>query len=52
MPRKPRIEMPGYHHVVNRGVEGRAIFLKPEDYETFLQIVCDAEHRGLSIGVW
>ena len=42
MPRKPRIEMPGYHHVVNRGVEKRAIFLKPEDYETFLQIVCDA----------
>ncbi|MEA3455647.1 MAG: helix-turn-helix domain-containing protein [Campylobacterota bacterium] len=26
MPRKPRIEIPGYYHIINRGVEQRVIF--------------------------
>lgn len=33
--------MAGYHHVVNRGVEKRDIFLEPEDYQRFLEILCD-----------
>jgi len=41
MARRPRIELAGYHHIVNRGVEQREIFLEPEDYEKFLEIVCD-----------
>jgi len=41
MPRRPRVEMAGCHHVVNRGVERREIYLEPEDYEKFLEIVCD-----------
>jgi len=33
MPRKPRIEIPGYYHIINRGVEQRVVFKEPEDYE-------------------
>ena len=33
MPRKPRIEIAGYYHVVNRGVEQRIIFKEDEDYK-------------------
>ncbi len=42
MARRPRIELAGYHHIVNRGVERREIFSEAEDYEKFLEIVCDA----------
>ncbi len=42
MARRPRIEMPGFHHVINRGVEQRNIFLDEEDFETFLKLLCDA----------
>ena len=47
MPRKPRVEMAGCHHIVNRGVERRDIFLEPSDYEKFLEILCDVckKHR-------
>ena len=41
MPRRPRVEMAGYRHIVNRGVEQRDIFLEPSDYEKFLEILCD-----------
>jgi len=41
MPRRPRIEMAGYHHIVNRGVERRKVFLESKDCEKFLEIVCD-----------
>ncbi len=40
MARKPRIEIPGYYHVVNRGVEQRKIFLDPEDYDFFEELMC------------
>ena len=33
MPRKPRIEIAGYYHIVNRGVEQRTVFKEAEDYE-------------------
>ena len=42
MPRRPRIDLAGYHHVVNRGVNRSDIFEVDADYEMFLQIVCKA----------
>lgn len=39
MPRKPRIECPGYHHVINRGVNRENIFLCAEDKQEFLKIL-------------
>lgn len=42
MPRKPRIELIGYHHVLNRGVEKRQVFLNDEDFKTFLELLCGA----------
>jgi REP element-mobilizing transposase RayT/DNA-binding CsgD family transcriptional regulator len=45
MPRSPRIESIGYHHLINRGVARGAIFLKPLDFEKFLEIVQEAKQR-------
>lgn len=42
MPRKPRIDLAGYHHIINRGVNRSDIFMDESDYETFLKIVCKA----------
>ena len=42
MPRRPRINMLGYYHVVNRGVEQRVIYEEHEDYAIFLEILCTA----------
>ena len=42
MPRRPRIELAGYHHIINRGVNHSNIYKDNEDYETFLKIVCKA----------
>ncbi len=42
MARRPRIEMPGFHHVMNRGVAQRNIFLEKEDFELFLKLLCEA----------
>jgi REP element-mobilizing transposase RayT/transcriptional regulator with XRE-family HTH domain len=39
MPRRPRIDLSGYHHVLNRGVNRENIFLSKEDKETFLHIL-------------
>jgi len=40
MPRKPRIEIAGYYHVINRGVEQRVIFEEEEDYKHFEELLC------------
>ena len=40
MPRRPRIDMIGYYHIVNRGVEQRIVYQDDEDFETFLEILC------------
>ena len=40
MPRKPRIEIPGYYHIINRGVEQRVVFKEAEDYEYFEALIC------------
>ena len=42
MPRKPRIDLAGYHHIVNRGVNRSDVFVDEDDYEVFLKIVCKA----------
>ena len=42
MARRPRIDLAGYHHVVNRGVNHSVVFEENADYEMFLQIVCKA----------
>jgi len=42
MPRKPRIDLAGYHHIINRGVNGSVVFVDNKDYEQFLKIVCKA----------
>ena len=42
MPRRPRIDMAGYHHVINRGVNRSDIFQDGKDYEMFLKILCKA----------
>ena len=40
MPRKPRIEIAGYYHIINRGVEQRVVFKEAEDYEYFEELMC------------
>lgn len=40
MPRKPRIEIAGYYHIINRGVEQRAIFKEANDYKEFEELMC------------
>ncbi len=42
MPRRPRIDLAGYHHVINHGVNRSDIFVEDNDYEVFLGIVCKA----------
>jgi REP element-mobilizing transposase RayT len=32
--------MAGFHHVINRGVEKRNVFLNEEDFDTFLDLLC------------
>lgn len=43
MPRKHRLDLPGYYHIINRGVEKRKIFLDEEDHLKFLDIVEDTK---------
>ncbi len=45
MPRRPRVEKEGFHHVINRGVARDNIFLEDKDYEKFLEIVEIAKGR-------
>ncbi len=41
MPRKDRIREAGFYHIINRGVERRNIFLEPDDYDKFLDLLLD-----------
>jgi REP element-mobilizing transposase RayT len=41
MARKERYQEPGLYHIINRGVEQRDIYLEPEDYEFFLDLLLD-----------
>ncbi|BBG65737.1 hypothetical protein NNO_1034 [Hydrogenimonas sp.] len=40
MPRKPRIEIPGFYHIINRGVEQRVVFHSSEDFQHFMETLC------------
>lgn len=42
MPRQPRIDFAGFHHVINRGVAKTNIYLCDTDKEKFLEILCKA----------
>ena len=42
MPRKARLNMAGFHHIVNRGIERSNVYRNSEDKNKFLQIVCKA----------
>ena len=39
MARRPRVDMAGYYHIINRGVEKRVIFLDADDYEYFEELL-------------
>lgn len=45
MARKNRINELGYYHVINRGVERRNIFLEPEDYDKFLDLLLEVKKK-------
>ncbi len=50
MPRKPRIEIAGYYHIINRGVDQRVIFKEPADFEQFEELMCFyAKSYGITI---
>ncbi len=36
---RPRIDIAGYHHVINRGVDQMNVFCNHDDKDMFLQIV-------------
>jgi hypothetical protein len=40
MPRRPRIEINGYYHIINRGVEQRTLFKEPADFAYFEELMC------------
>ena len=42
MVRRPRLDLIGFHHVVNRGVAKRKIYIFDEDKDKFLEILCKA----------
>ncbi len=42
MARRPRLDMAGYHHIINRGVARSDVFKSPKDKEKFLLILCKA----------
>ena len=50
MPRKPRMEIAGYYHIINRGVDQRNIFKVSDDYEYFEELMCFyAKSYGITI---
>ncbi len=50
MPRKPRLEIAGYYHIINRGVEQRVVFTEMEDYEYFIELLCfQSKNYGVTI---
>ena len=42
MGRRPRIDLAGFHHIVNRGIERSNVYKSNDDKEKFLEIVCKA----------
>ena len=44
MARKPRINEPGFYHIVNRGVNNSEIFIEKEDYYKFLELMLKVKY--------
>jgi len=42
MARRPRLDMAGFHHIINRGVERKNVFRCDDDKNKFLEILCKA----------
>lgn len=42
MPRRPRLDMAGFHHIVNRGVAKDNVYKCDKDKEKYLEILCKA----------
>jgi len=42
MARRPRLDMAGFHHIVNRGVARDNVYKCDEDKEKYLEILCKA----------
>jgi len=42
MARKPRLDLDGFHHIVNRGVARSNVYKCKQDKEKFLEILCKA----------
>ena len=50
MPKKPRIELAGKYHIINRGVAQMHIFKEPSDYEYLEELMCFyAKSFGITI---
>jgi len=44
MARKPRINEPGFYHIVNRGVNNSEVFIEKEDYHKFLELLLKVKY--------
>ncbi len=44
MARKPRINEPGFYHIVNRGVNNSKIFIEKEDYHKFMELMLKVKY--------
>ena len=44
MARRPRLDLDGFHHIVNRGVNKSNIYRSDEDKKKFLEILCKSCH--------
>jgi putative transposase len=42
MPRRPRVDLSGFYHIIDRGVARTNVFLSDQDKEHFLKILCKA----------
>jgi len=42
MPRRPRVDFAGFHHIINRGVARGKIYKTADDKKKFLEILCKA----------
>lgn len=42
MPRRPRLDVIGHYHIVNRGVDRRVVYKDDEDFNYFLGLLCNA----------
>jgi len=42
MPRRPRLDVIGKYHIVNRGVERRVVYKDEKDFNYFLELLCSS----------